>query len=74
MHRQFKGLILQYFHHVARFTSCLQSIVYNASVLPSFTRNAVKVCVFITPQPLSAVGVLFSPMVSGWAGGWVAGY
>ena len=24
---------------------------------------------FITPQPLGAVGVLFSPMVSGWAGG-----
>ena len=24
---------------------------------------------FITPQPLRAVGVLFSPMVSGWAGG-----
>ena len=26
-----------------------------------------------TPQPLRAGGVLFSPMVSGWAGGWVAG-
>ena len=26
-----------------------------------------------TPQPLRAVGVLFSPMLSGWAGGWVAG-
>ena len=24
---------------------------------------------FFTPQPLRAVGVLFSPMVSGWAGG-----
>ena len=24
---------------------------------------------FITPQPLKAVRVLFSPMVSGWAGG-----
>ena len=23
---------------------------------------------FFTPQPLRAVGVLFSPMVSGWAG------
>ena len=23
-----------------------------------------------TPQPLRAVRVLFSPMVSGWAGGW----
>ena len=26
-----------------------------------------------TPQPLRAVGVLFSPMVSGWAGGWASG-
>ena len=26
-----------------------------------------------TPQPLRSVGVLFSPMVSGWAGGWAAG-
>ena len=25
--------------------------------------------VVFTPQPLRAVGVLFSPMVSGWAGG-----
>ena len=28
---------------------------------------------FFTPQPLRAVGVLFSPMVSGWAGGWAGG-
>ena len=26
-----------------------------------------------TPQPLRAVGVLFSPMVSGWAGGRAGG-
>ena len=26
-------------------------------------------CIFFTPQPLRAVGVLFSPMVSRWAGG-----
>ena len=26
-------------------------------------------CVLFTPQPLSAVGVLFSPIMSGWAGG-----
>ena len=24
---------------------------------------------FFTPQPLRAVGVLFSPVVSGWVGG-----
>ena len=28
---------------------------------------------FFIPQALRAVGVLFSPMVSGWAGVWVAG-
>ena len=28
---------------------------------------------FFTPQPLMAVGVLFSPMVSGWAGGHASG-
>ena len=28
---------------------------------------------FFTPQPLRAVGVFFSPMVSGWAGGRVGG-
>ena len=28
---------------------------------------------FFTPQPLMAVGVLFSPMVSGWAGGRAGG-
>ena len=29
--------------------------------------------IVFTPQPLMAVGVLFSPMVSGWAGGWAGG-
>ena len=29
--------------------------------------------IIFTPQPLRAVGVLFSPMVSGWAGGQAAG-
>ena len=29
--------------------------------------------VVFTPQPLRAVGVLFSPMVSGWAGGRAGG-
>ena len=32
-----------------------------------------KTNAFFTPQPLRAVRVLFSPMVSGWAGGWVGG-
>ena len=29
--------------------------------------------IIFTPQPLRAVGVLFSPMVSGWAGGRASG-
>ena len=29
--------------------------------------------IVFTPQPLMAVGVLFSPMVSGWSGGWAGG-
>ena len=32
--------------------------------------QAIKFIIF-TPQPLRAFGVLFSPMVSGWAGVWV---
>ena len=32
-----------------------------------------ETCCFFTPQPLRAVGVLFSPMVSGWADGHAAG-
>ena len=34
-----------------------------------FTSQDVTGKVIFTPQPLRAVGVLFSPMVSGWAGG-----
>ena len=33
------------------------------------TQEANILFFFITPQPSRAVGVLFSPMVSGWAGG-----
>ena len=36
---------------------------------PDVTFNLGSAKVFFTPQPLRAVGVLFSPMVSGWAGG-----
>ena len=31
--------------------------------------NLLYICMVFTPQPLRAVGVLFSPFVSGWAGG-----
>ena len=30
--------------------------------------DATSLIVIFTPQPLRAVGVLFSPMLSGWAG------
>ena len=32
-----------------------------------------EICHIFTLQPLRAVGVLFSPMVSGWAVGWAGG-
>ena len=40
----------------------------------SLIKNSIKrakgqTVVVFTPQPLRAVGVLFSPMVSGWVGG-----
>ena len=35
-----------------------------------FTSQDVTGKVIFTPHTLRAVGVLFSPMVSGWAGGW----
>ena len=40
---------------------------------PACRGESVKYQTFFTPQPLRAVGVLFSPMVSGWAGGRVGG-
>ena len=38
-------------------------------LLPTSGITVVKGTLFFTPQPLRAFGVLFSPMVSGWAGG-----
>ena len=32
-----------------------------------------EITIVFTPQPLMAVGVLFSPMVSGWSGGRASG-
>ena len=46
--------------------------VFRSLILGSryrFTSQDVTGKVIFTPQPLRAVGVLFSPMVSGWAGG-----
>ena len=40
------------------------------SCIKEYTCILLKETLFlVTPQPLRAVGVLFSPMVSGWAGG-----
>ena len=39
------------------------------AVKQEMQQKIVSFCIVFTPQPLRAVGVLFSPMVSGWAGG-----
>ena len=39
----------------------------------NYKNQTVTMALVFTPQPLRAVGVLFSPMVFGWAGGRVAG-
>ena len=43
------------------------------SPLASFVPRLQSNQTVFTPQPLMAVGVLFSPMVSGWSGGWASG-
>ena len=48
----------------------LQSSLNSESV--NEVQKELQLPIFI-PQPLRAVGVLFSPMVSGWAGGWAGG-
>ena len=45
--------------------------VINICYMPQL--ESVNFSVVFTPQPLRAVGVLFSPMVSGWVGGWAVG-
>ena len=46
---------------------------YSPSCFWSFNQSEIQHrCTLFIPQPLRAVGVLLSPMVSGWAG-WPAG-
>ena len=48
--------------------------VFKMDVLESmYTTKYTSARMLFTPQPLRAVGVLFSPMVSRWAGGRAAG-
>ena len=44
------------------YKSAFKSVLDNAVISMQYK-------ILFTPQPLRAVGVLFSPMVSGWAGG-----
>ena len=48
----------------------LKIVLYGVSLK---TIQCYMMLLLLTPQPLRAVGILFSPMVSGWAGGWVGG-
>ena len=50
------------FFHLGHFLDTLW-----VEIAPSHTVKEIEA--IFTPQPLRAVGVLFSPMVSGWAGG-----
>ena len=67
MFRQFKHAI-----KVLNFYFCdscsINSVLWVSFMCPGLCKLD-KFLVIFTPQPLGAVGVLFSPMVSGWAGG-----
>ena len=64
----YKNLIyllnLQFCHHVYYLQGCCCTSYY--------MKNLIRV--LLTPQPIRAVGVFFSPMVSGWAGGHPGGW
>ena len=47
-------------------------LLCNICVLYDFWKKQQALTVFY-PTALKAVGVLFSPMVSGWVGGWTGG-
>ena len=59
---------------VSRFSYCFTTSISHGveNYFPRLWGMGISDAVF-TPQPLRAVGVLFSPMVSGWAGGRVVG-
>ena len=65
---------MKMFHY---FKSCLRQVICHnycglgliSSVLMYVKPNLVIFLQFFTPRPLRAICVLFSPMVSGWAGG-----
>ena len=46
------------------------NLINDMYILLGYNRNLTNDMYIFTPQPLRAVKVLFSPMVSGWAGGW----
>ena len=59
---------------VSRSLYCFSISIFHGveNYFPRLWGMGISDAVF-TPQPLRAVGVLFSPMVSGWAGGRAAG-
>ena len=58
-HRRYRGELAQ----LVNYMSCV-----NTNWLLQNLCNALSYFAIFTPQLLRAVGVLFSPMVSGWAG------
>ena len=64
----FKVMFIALKCQVLKFSSFDQKANYNLTVT-LFTLASI----IFTPQPLRAVGVLFSPIVSGWAGGRASG-
>ena len=44
-------------------------VILRSNILTTVISQTCKLSSVFTPQPLRAVGVLFSPMVSGFAGG-----
>ena len=68
-------IALEYFVAYCGYTYCwmfkISHFFINIYRLHCSTLFFDRISIFVvTPQPLRAVGVLFSPMVSGWAGGW----
>ena len=64
-----EGMMYVEFNSVTLFTVLYSRFLNCAKDVSKVTAQPT----ILTPQPLRAVGVLFSPMVSGWAGGCAGG-
>ena len=54
---------------LVKYVCTLEPLLSEYTILWLYFHYPKFVFIVFTPQPLRAVGVLFSPMVSGWAGG-----